>query len=89
MCPNEAYNELLNLYLNAFNESFPIALKYHLKSNSKKINRGTHLVLECLRKQRLNCSLKNYQYLLNITYKNIKNLIYCIITSTSIKSNLF
>ena len=24
MCPNDAYNELLNLYLNAFNESFPI-----------------------------------------------------------------
>jgi len=24
MCPNDTYNELLNLYLNDFNESFPI-----------------------------------------------------------------
>ena len=35
MCPNEAYNEFSNLYLNAFNESFPIV---EMSSKTKQKN---------------------------------------------------
>ena len=34
------------------------SLNYHLKSNRQNMNYGTHLVLGCLRKQRLSCTSK-------------------------------
>jgi len=77
MCPNDAYNELLNLYLDAFNESFPI-VEISSKIKQQNMNHGTHLVLDCFRKKKAELLLNNYQYLLNIAYKNIKHLIYCI-----------
>jgi hypothetical protein len=66
MCPSEAYNELSNVYLNAFNESFPLV---EISSNIKQQKNEPWYIpgLRVSSKTKAKLFMKKYQHLLNLT----------------------